>query len=134
MTVKSVSVQVKCQLCNESLMDNEHLLNGKPSIKLNIQLENARGIIRLCSIYNCYDHKSNIEIPDDKIAEFICPHCNQVLNSQENCDKCSAPMVPFNLDIGGKVAFCSRSGCKNHYVAFENPHDAVSRFYDEYGF
>lgn len=130
----TISIQVKCPLCNKSLMDNEHLLHDKPSIKLNIQLGNVRGTIRLCSIYDCYDHVSDMDISGVDIAEFSCPHCNQVLNSVETCDVCGAPMVPFILDIGGKVAICSRKGCTKHYVAFENLYDAMKKFYDEYGF
>ena len=131
---KTVSVQVKCPLCGKSLMDNEHPLHGVPSIKLNIQLGKERGTIRLCSIYDCYDHVSDMDISGVDVAEFSCPHCNQVLNSVEKCDTCNAPMVPFNLDMGGKVVICSRKGCTKHYVAFENLHDAVRKFYDEYGF
>jgi ssDNA-binding Zn-finger/Zn-ribbon topoisomerase 1 len=131
---KSVSIHVKCPLCKKSLMDNEHQLHNKPSIKLNIQLGDTRGVFRLCSIYGCYDHESDLDITGVDIAEFTCPHCNQILNSVEKCEVCDAPMVPFILDIGGKVAICSRKGCKNHYVAFKDPEDAVKQFYDEYGF
>ncbi len=131
---KNVSVQVKCPFCKKSLMDSDNMLHGYPAIKLNIQLDKNRGVIHLCSIYDCYDHVSNIDISGDKIAEFSCPHCNQLLNTNEACDICGASMVSFNLDMGGKVAICSRHGCKKHYVAFENLQDAVKRFYDEYGF
>ncbi len=131
---KSVSVHVKCPICKKSLMDKENPIHDKPSIKLNIQLGKVRGIIRLCSIYDCYDHVSDMDISGVDVAEFSCPHCNQILNSLEKCELCEAPMVSFFLDIGGKVAICSRKGCKKHYLAFENPHEAVQKFYDEYGF
>jgi methionyl-tRNA synthetase len=131
--IKKVSVKVKCPLCQHSLMDEENKLHGKPSIKLNIQLNEDRGVIHLCSIYDCYDHKCNIDLTEG-IAEFTCPHCNQILNSTEVCNVCGANMVPLMLDVGGRVTICSRKGCKNHYVAFEDINEAVSRFYDEYGF
>jgi len=131
---KTVSVQVKCPLCGKSLMDHEHPLHDVPSIKLNIQLGKEKGIIRLCSIYDCYDHVSDIDISGKEVVEFSCPHCHQILNSAEKCDVCDAPMVPFNLDMGGKVVICSRKGCTKHYVAFENLQDAIRKFYDEYGF
>jgi len=131
---KSLSIHVKCPLCRNSLMDKENLIHNKPSIKLNIQLGKARGVIRLCSIYDCYDHYSDIDISGVDIAEFACPHCNQVLNSTELCDKCNAPMVHFIVDIGGKVSICSRKGCTKHYIAFENPVDEIKKLYDEYGF
>jgi hypothetical protein len=115
-------------------MDHEHKLQDKPSIKLNIQVGTERGVIRLCSIYGNYDHEANLDLTTADIAEFSCPHCNQVLNSKEKCSKCDAPMVPFIMDIGGKVSICSRKGCSNHYVAIEDLYNTLIKFYDEYGF
>jgi hypothetical protein len=43
-------------------------------------------------------------------------------------------MVPFYLDMGGKVSICSRSGCKNHHVEFEDLSMALRKLYQEYGF
>ena len=131
---KVISVSVKCPHCRTSLMDHDNLLNNKPSIKLNIEIRDNRGIIRLCSTYGCYDHVSDIEIPNDEIAKFYCPHCNKSLEHTEECDLCQAPMVPFVLEMGGRVSICSRSGCTKHYVAFEELSDAIRKFYREYGY
>ena len=131
---KAVSIHVKCPICRVSLMDHEHKLQDKPSIKLNIQVGDQRGVIRLSSIYGNYDHEASLDLTEVDIAEFSCPHCNQVLNSKETCTKCSAPMVPFVIDIGGKVSICSRKGCSNHYVAIEDLYNTLIKFYDEYGF
>lgn len=131
---KTVSIYVKCPKCRMSLMDQENKINDKPSIKLNIQVGKDRGVIRLCSIYENYDHESNIDLSKADIAEFSCPNCNQILNSNELCAKCNAPMVPFIMDIGGKVSICSRKGCVNHYVAIEDLYNTLNKFYDEYGF
>jgi hypothetical protein len=129
-----VSVSVNCPLCKKSLMDHKHILLDKPSIKLNIKIGDLRGEIRLCSIYGSIEHVCNIDISDGDLAEFFCPHCHQILNTKEECDKCNAPMVGFLLDKGGKVAICSRKGCSKHYVAFEDIGTILKKFYDEYGF
>jgi hypothetical protein len=42
-------------------------------------------------------------------------------------------MVGFNIKAGGKVNICSRYGCENHYVVFEDLDKEISRFYNEYG-
>jgi methionyl-tRNA synthetase len=42
-------------------------------------------------------------------------------------------MVPFYLDMGGKVSICSRNGCKNHAVSFDDLSDAMKKLYQEYG-
>jgi hypothetical protein len=47
---------------------------------------------------------------------------------------CGAEMAPFYLDMGGKVSICSRSGCKNHFVEFEDLSIALRKFYQEYGY
>jgi len=115
-------------------MDKNYLLLEKPSVKLKIKTKDASGWIRLCSIYGSYEHESDINISNDEIVEFSCPHCDQILNTQELCDICSAPMVGFLLDKGGKVAICSRKGCSKHYVAFEEIGIMLKKFFDEFGF
>lgn len=131
---KIVSVNVNCPHCNKSLMDNEYLLNGKPSIKVNIEAGEKRGIIRLCSIYGSYDHQSDMDMSFVDIAEFSCPHCNKLLKIKEICDRCGAPLLSFFMVNGGKVTICSRNGCKKHYVAFEDVYESMRKFYSEYGF
>lgn len=133
---KQVSLNVKCPHCGQSFMDGTTMLKDKPSIKLNIETSSDRGTIRLCSIYGCYDHLCDIDLKDGEIARFFCPHCNKELKSNDECDSlhCNAPMVPLNLHLGGKVFICSRKGCDNHFVAFEDLATEVRKFYDEYGF
>jgi hypothetical protein len=36
--------------------------------------------------------------------------------------------------MGGEVSICSRAGCKNHFVEFEDLTSALARFYQEYGY
>lgn len=117
-------------------MDNEQMLMEKPSIKLNIETMTNRGTIRLCSIYGCYKHHCDIELAKGDIARFYCPHCNKELKSNDFCSvpNCNAPMIAFTLQLGGKVCICSRKGCKNHFVAFQDLETEVRKFYDEYGF
>ncbi|HPE35449.1 MAG TPA: hypothetical protein PLI65_11700 [Bacteroidales bacterium] len=130
---KYISLAVKCPHCGESLMDLNHLIHGYPSVKVNIETKRARGIIWLCSIYDCFDHENNIELREDEEVQFYCPHCNQSLMLETRCNLCNAQMVGFNIKVGGKVDICSRKGCKNHYVVFENLADEINKFYQEYG-
>lgn len=129
----TVSVNVNCPYCKRSLMGKENQLLDNPSIKVNIEQGEARGTIHLCSVYGSYDHTSDVDISEGSIAVFSCPQCNKVLNTTELCDNCGAPLVSFNLDIGGKVNICSRKGCKKHYVVFEDINDALKLFHQEYG-
>ncbi|OQX78098.1 MAG: hypothetical protein B6D61_06165 [Bacteroidetes bacterium 4484_249] len=131
---KKVSLNVKCPHCGKSLMDEEIKLQEKPSIKLNIETSNDRGTIRLCATYGCYEHLCDFDLKEDEIFKFYCPQCNKELVSKGRCATCDAPMIPLTLKLGGKVFICSRRGCENHYVAFEDLATEVRKFYHEYGF
>ena len=129
---KYVSLEVDCPYCMKSLMCHEHKLHGYPSIKVNISTENDRGTIHLCSLYECFDQISDIEIPENSIVEFCCPHCNKKLKIKETCEVCGAPMVSFSLTTGGRVVICSRKGCSNHYIAFKDLNSELMMFYDKF--
>ncbi len=131
---KHVSLHVKCPLCDHSLMDENTLINGKPSVKLNITSENDRGVVWMCSIYDCNDLKMSFEIPESEIVDFYCPHCNRELGSDMTCKQCEAPMVPLVIKAGGTVMVCSRKGCNNHQLVFKDIGTELSKFYSEYGF
>lgn len=117
----------------KSLLDEDFLIQGHPSIKLNIQAEFERGTIHLCSVYECFENKSDVDLKKGEIVDFTCPHCNKDLLVKEECKLCDAPMVSLMLDTGGRVSLCSRDGCSNHYVAFEDLSIELHKFYDQYG-
>jgi len=131
---KEVSIEVKCPHCRNSLMDKRTLIDNKPSIKLNIQTETEYGTIRLCSVFGCHKHLCDFEINNGEIVRFFCPDCNQEIKGKIPCELCDAPMIPFPIKAGGRVWVCSREGCKNHFVAFQDLDTEIKKFYDEYGF
>jgi len=128
-----ISLKLKCPVCGKSLMDEEHLVDNQPSISLNVEIAGKTSKINLSSIYGSYNYVTDIEMPKGEIAKFICPHCETHITSDSECMSCGANMVPFHLDMGGKVTICSRSGCKNHIVAFEDLSIALKKMYQEYG-
>lgn len=123
-------------MCSESLMDECHLINNKPGIRVWIETNSKRrGTIWLSSIYGDYNYSSDFLIPEKEIVEFICPHCHEIIKRKNvTCDTCNAPMVSFNADVGGRVSFCSRNGCQNHYVVFDDLDGVIRKFYAEYGY
>lgn len=129
-----LSLRTKCPHCGESLMDNETKLHAVPTIKLNIEVAKKRGTLRLCSVYDCHDQLCDIELEEGAIARFYCPHCNQQLISNDECDdeNCNAPMITLVLEKGGKVFFCSRKGCDNHFVAFKDLETEIRSFHNAY--
>ncbi len=129
-----VALSLKCPHCGESLMDKKNPVDNESSIRLNVEVRNQKGVIHLSSIYGSYNYSCDINIPKGEVANFSCPHCKTNLNSKPECLSCGADMVPFYLDMGGKVSICSRSGCKNHHVEFEDLSQALKKLYQEYGF
>lgn len=130
-----ISLNVKCPVCSKSLMDNEHKVDNEPSIKMLISApDNSKGTINLSSIYGSYNFICDLELEDDSLAIFSCPHCKSELMSDQLCVTCHAPMASVVLDIGGKINFCSRKGCKNHNIGFEDLSNALTKLYQEFGF
>ncbi len=116
-------------------MDDAKLINNRKALKLNIKTSDGKtGKIWLSSIYGDYNYTSEHAIPEGDVVQFFCPHCNADLARKLECEVCNAPIVSFNCSIGGKVSICSRNGCTNHYVVFENLDTAVRKFYSEYGY
>ncbi|MCD4681447.1 MAG: class I tRNA ligase family protein [Bacteroidales bacterium] len=124
-----ISLSIKCPLCKTSLMDKEELVDGKPSIKLNVEVAGSKGTIRLSSIYESYNFRCDVDLPQNEIVNLSCPHCKENITSAAECEDCDAKMIPLLLDIGGKVSICSRVGCKNHFLEFEDVATSLKRLY-----
>ena len=129
-----ISLNVRCPVCSKSLMDEEVLVDNSSSIKLKTEIRNKKGLIRLSSVYDSYNFVSEIPTPKNEIAFFFCPHCNSEITSNLECDLCQAVMIPLELDLRGKVSFCSRVGCKNHSVWFVDFSFALKKLYHGSGF
>jgi hypothetical protein len=130
---KQISLIVKCLKCGHSLMDYKHKLNNLPSIQTKALCQGKEGRMWLSSTYACYDQETDLDIPHEATVDFFCPHCEEKLNSEIPCKICDAKMVKFNIEIGGVVSICSRKGCKNHYVLFEDLESAMRKYHREYG-
>ncbi|HSG68397.1 MAG TPA: hypothetical protein VK994_06810 [Bacteroidales bacterium] len=128
-----ISLKLKCPVCGKSLMDDSKLVDNESSILLNVEIGGKKGEIHLSSIYGSYNYHTDLEMPEGEEAKFSCTHCHAEITSEAQCLTCGAHMVPFYLDMGGKVAICSRSGCKNHFVEFEDLSIALRKLYQEYG-
>ncbi|MCD4828501.1 MAG: hypothetical protein K8R90_03605 [Candidatus Cloacimonetes bacterium] len=132
--VNYVSLRVKCPLCGASLMDENKLIDTKPGVKLQISVEAGQGEIWLSSIYGSYNYEATVNVRDEEIAQFFCPHCKQQLLATKNCYACNAPLVPVHLLEGGKVSICSRAGCEKHSIEFEDLNVALHHFYEDFAY
>lgn len=128
-----ISLGIKCPVCGHSLMDEKRPVDNCPSIRLNIKVGEEPGIIYLSSVWESFNYISTITIPKKEIIKLSCPHCNSVLQGKSNCEVCSAPMIPLELDLGGNVCICSRMGCRNHFVKFVDFSFALKQLYIDAG-
>jgi predicted RNA-binding Zn-ribbon protein involved in translation (DUF1610 family) len=127
-----IQVNVICPHCGKSLMDEEIKIDDHPSVRVNIQWGGERGRLRLSSLYGSYNVDSQLQVPEDEVAKFFCPHCNGELIGSRVCEKCNAPMVSMRFTEGGTVQICSRRGCKKHLIEFEKLESELKAFYDKY--
>lgn len=115
-------------------MDKNTLVDNKPGVKLDVEIAGKKGSIWLSSIYGSYNFVCNIDTPKDEIVKNYCPHCHEEIIAKFDCEVCQAPMSSFYLQMGGKVSICTRIGCKNHSIEFEDLSLALKRLYEEHGF
>jgi len=133
---KVIALSVRCPLCSESLMDKNYQINNHPGIRIRVEASTRqKGTIWLSSVYGDYNFSCEFHIPDKEVVIFTCPHCGENLKRKNIvCDLCGAPIVSVNAEVGGRVSLCSRNGCKNHYVVFDDLDAVIRKFYDEYGY
>ena len=127
-----VSLSLKCPICGESVMDKDQLVDNSPGIKLNIKTKGNSGTIWLSSVYESYNYYCNINIAENEIVEFSCPHCNENIKSNAECKTCGAGMAHLHMDMGGRVSFCLRNGCKDHFLEFDKISLALQKIHQEY--
>lgn len=129
-----ISLKIKCPICHTSLMDNDNLVDNQPGVKMKIHINNQKGTIWLSSIYGSYNFHSDIEIPEDEIGIFECPYCTNQIISNKKCTECSSPLVQLYLLDGGKISICSKAGCKNHSVEFQDLKTDLNHIYQDFSY
>jgi NADH:ubiquinone oxidoreductase subunit E/predicted RNA-binding Zn-ribbon protein involved in translation (DUF1610 family) len=107
-------IDVNCPRCNRSLMDETFVIDGYPSIKVNISYNHENGCLRLSCLYGSYNVSTELDVPTETVVKFHCPQCGVEIPSTSDCVICGAPMVPMLIEGGGIVKICSRRGCRNH--------------------
>ncbi|MFH1951993.1 MAG: hypothetical protein ABIL06_10305 [Pseudomonadota bacterium] len=114
------NVSVKCPICNKSLMNFEVQVDNLPSIQLEAKILDKLGHIYLSQVYGSYNKEfRNVDDIEGSIAAFSCPSCYSPFPVRGICD-CKAPLINLELEIGGTVKICTRTGCKMHSLEFED--------------
>jgi len=117
---QQILLRVVCPECGVSVMDSDHLIEGLPSVKVDMEAEGEKGWLRASSLYGSYALETEFVVDDGVIVKLSCPECNAELLTRFACDECSAPIARLALRGGGVVAFCTREGCRRHFLACED--------------
>lgn len=125
-------INLHCPKCDKSLMDAYKQIDGHPSIRLNIEINGEKGLIRLSSLYGSYNYLCSISTPEGEVATFSCPSCGVDLATEYACNECQAPLVEFKVSKGGKAVICSRGGCNNHNVGYKDLASTLNQFYKQH--
>ncbi|MFW9923520.1 MAG: hypothetical protein ACFFDW_09585 [Candidatus Thorarchaeota archaeon] len=126
-------INVNCPYCGNSLM-KYHNEKHSSCIEMKIETLDNSGTIELCSAYCNNEFFSDIDISSEVEYTFRCPHCNNILNTNEKCDFCSSTLVRLHVIEGGFVEFCSKAKCQKPSIQFENFENAVEHFYELFRF
>ncbi len=109
-------VELKCPRCNRSLMDSEHLVDDKPSVRVTASFKNKHGCLWLSCLYGSFNIEAEFKIPLDTVLNIFCPHCHAEIVGASQCTECNAPMIPMIVNGGGMIQLCSRRGCREHML------------------
>ncbi|MCB9247875.1 MAG: HAMP domain-containing protein [Ignavibacteriales bacterium] len=106
--------QVRKATCpkGHDLMDEEHKINGRPSIKIKANSGNNEGFIHLDPIYGNHNHHYGIQFKKNEIIKLSCPQCNiSLVDENELTPDCNAPAYKIIIPEQGVLKGCTRFGC-----------------------
>ena len=109
-------VKVSCSVCKQSLMDSDYLIDGYPSIHLNMTFDSKQGWLRLSSLYGSHNSKAEHDVPSHMVYQVFCPNCNKELLHLSNCPECGTPMTCMLIHNECTIEVCTRQGCKGHML------------------
>ena len=127
-----LQVSVNCPYCRMSLEDDKVLIDNFPSVKTRAICGGQEGHVHLSSTYGSFETTADITLNEGDVGEFYCPFCGENLKTKAICKECDAPMMRVDLDAGGYIRFCSRKGCNNHHMAFEDIYSELRSFLTKY--
>lgn len=109
MSHRMLRLELTCPYCNAVLTHGNKLTLGAF-----VRETQQDGQISLSSVFGDYAVETDLNLPDQAVAEFRCPSCDASIMLSLPCKLCGAPMASLNLKNGGYLEFCSRKGCKGH--------------------
>lgn len=95
-----------------SLIDEDHKINGMPSIKLKAKSLTNEGFIHLDPVYGNHQHHYGIQFKKDEIVKLYCPHCGfSLIDATKKGPVCNAPVYTIIIPDQGILEGCTKFGC-----------------------
>ena len=95
-----------------NLMDNEHKIEGMPSIKLKAKSASNEGYVHLDPIYGRHEHHYGIQFSEVEIVRLYCPVCGISLVDEDDMGpSCHAPTYKIIIPTQGTLAGCTKYLC-----------------------
>lgn len=107
-------VQIREAQCpkGHSLIDDEHKINGLPSIKLKAASGKNEGFIHLDPIYGKHQHHYGIQFKDGEIVNLSCPVCGiSIVDEKKRGPNCGDPTYSLIIPGKGIVEGCTKFNC-----------------------
>lgn len=107
-------LQIRNATCpkGHSLIDEDHKINGMPSIKLKAKSLTNEGFIHLDPVYGNHQHHYGIQFNKDEIVKLYCPHCGvSLIDETKKGPECNAPVYTIFIPDQGILEGCTKFGC-----------------------
>ena len=131
--VPSKSFNVRNATCpnGHSLADESVTIHGHPSLKVKATSNGKSGFLYLDPIYGSYDNiEKGFSMREGDLAEFFCPECGvSLIDPDDTCQLCSAPLFIFHLPRGSFVEGCTRKGCMFHKLKIVTGEQQMGRLF-----
>ncbi len=123
--------QIKRATCpkGHNLMDDEHKIDGMPSIKLLAKSGKNEGFVHLDPIYGRHQHHYGIQLKENEILKLYCPVCGvSLIDEEEKGPHCGAPVYKILIPNQGTLVGCTKYQCswqKWDYIDSKGQQDYV---------
>jgi two-component system, NtrC family, sensor kinase len=95
------------------LMDQEHKIDGRPSIRLKAKSSKNEGFMHLDPVYGNHNHYYGIAFDKNEIVKLFCPDCGiSLIDENEKGPNCGSPVYNIHISNQGVLKGCTKFGCE----------------------
>ena len=107
--------QIRKAVCpkGHNLIDEDHKIDGMPSIKVKVGSKRSEGYIHLDPIYGRQEHHYGIHFENEEIIKFYCPECGiSLIDETKKGPDEKSPVYSISIPDQGEIFGCTKYPCK----------------------